>query len=145
MDSQTALARLDAARLDPTPQRARVLELLAATQRPLAAREILDALRRDQPINKVTLYRILDLFVERQLAQKVHGGEKETAARYCLRQGPAMHGHFYCRGCGSLECLVDRRLSLAVQDCLRDWPFRVEAVDIRLEGLCPACAVVHPA
>ena len=93
------LSLLHHADLDPTPLRIELLQVLGNAHRPLAARELLETVRQRQHINKVTLYRNLDLFAERGLISKVHAGEKDNAARYCLRHSPheAPHVHFYCK------------------------------------------------
>ena len=51
--------------LRPTPLRLEVLEILGASPRPCQAREILEAVRTERPANKVTIYRILEDFVQR--------------------------------------------------------------------------------
>lgn len=140
-DPITALHR---AGLDPTPLRVELLQALANAHRPLAARDLLDDVRQRQHINKVTLYRNLDLFLERGLITKVHAGEKDNAARYCLRHGAheAPHVHFYCKRCGEMECLdapVVHDVRTALAACQLDDERHIEDVELRLEGVCGAC------
>ena len=51
--------------LDPTRNRLRVLEIIGNNSFPLSASDIHDTLDRSRPINRVTVYRILDLLVEK--------------------------------------------------------------------------------
>ncbi|MCA1944350.1 MAG: transcriptional repressor [Desulfovibrio sp.] len=135
------LSVLHHAGLEPTPLRIELLQALALAHRPLSARELLDDVRQRQPINKVTLYRNLDMFAERGLITKVHAGEKDNAARYCLRHGSheAPHVHFYCRRCGEMECLDDPGMRETIAACHFDGDRRIEDMELRLEGVCGAC------
>lgn len=51
---------LNAAFLDPTPNRLRVLELVGNSGFPLSAADIYQSLARSYTINRVTVYRIKD-------------------------------------------------------------------------------------
>lgn len=135
------VSTLRRAELDATPLRIEMLQALAIAERPIAAKDLLEAVRLRQPINKVTLYRNLDLFVEKGLADKVHPGEKDKAARYCLRSSCASgpHGHFYCTRCGDMACLDDDCLTEAMAACGRRFPHRIDYVELRLEGVCAGC------
>ncbi|GAB7079976.1 Fur family transcriptional regulator [Megalodesulfovibrio paquesii] len=139
------LTVLHHAGLDPTPLRVELLHVLAQAHRPVSAREMLDEVRQRHHINKVTLYRNLDLFMERGLISKVHAGEKDNAARYCLRHGAhdAPHVHFYCKRCGEMECLDElavRDVREALAACQLDGERHIEDVELRLEGVCGACS-----
>jgi Fur family ferric uptake transcriptional regulator len=133
MDAREILRR---AGLEPTTHRVQVLDCLARAGRALTPQEILDDLGPDC-MNRVTLYRILDLFQERGLALRHNAGER--AFRYCLGQGRTAqgHGHFHCNRCGRLDCLPPQVLDL--EALTRGLDLHVEHAEIHLDGVCPSC------
>lgn len=106
--NRTSAQRLAQAGYDPTPRRLAVLDALTAlAQQPHApaAPELLALVRQYVTMDKVTLYRVLDLLTGCGVVQRHSGGD--GVFRYCLaREGEAMpHGHFYCTRCGRTTCL----------------------------------------
>lgn len=105
---RTSAQRLAQAGYDPTPRRLAVLDALTTlAQQPHAftAPELLALVRQNVAMDKVTLYRVLDLLTGCGVVQRHSGGD--GVFRYCLtREGEAMpHGHFYCTRCGRTTCL----------------------------------------
>ena len=49
--------------LGKTPNRLRVLEIIGNSPHPVSAQEIIAALNQNRDVNRVTVYRILDLLV----------------------------------------------------------------------------------
>ncbi len=140
-----------AAGLDPTPLRVAVLARLMESDHPLQAVDVLAAVHGTRPMNKVTLYRILDLLVRHGLVLRHSSGER--AFRYCAitphREEPTLseqaaerlvHCHFHCTTCGGMRCIDSRSVPLDSQALLEAVHVRVDAVEIRLDGICPACA-----
>ncbi len=133
------LALMDEAGVEPTENRVLVLTCLARRGAALTAAEILEYVREQKRVNKVTLYRTLDLFVERGLVLRHSSGDR--AFRYCLggKRSGAAHCHAYCRLCGRMQCVsatgIASRLDGIPQDLLAD----VENVEIRLDGVCERC------
>jgi Fe2+ or Zn2+ uptake regulation protein len=127
------------AAIEPTPLRLLVASLLAGEGRALPAVDILDRLRRQHRANKVTLYRILDLFVEKGLAQRHSSGDR--ALRYCL--GPRFsnqpHCHAYCVRCGRMECLPAAEGLVDLSALGLSLAMDVEGVEVRIDGVCQAC------
>lgn len=136
----TAAERLRNAGIRATPVRQWVLAALADGGG-VSPAEMLERLAEEGVrINKVTLYRTLDLFVERGVAER-HAGAAPTdrSFRYCVAT-PQGHCHFYCTVCGSMQCLhapVD--LSPLIRE-IRAAGGTVHAADVRLEGVCGRCA-----
>ncbi|MEA4854865.1 MAG: Fur family transcriptional regulator [Solidesulfovibrio sp.] len=135
-DLTAVLAR---AGLDPTAVRLAVLRALAGEDRAFPAADILAAVRRAMPVNKVTLYRILDLFVEKGLANRHSCGDR--AFRYCLgpRFSGRAHGHAYCLRCGRMECLPGTEGLIDVEALGRRLSMEVLGVEVRIDGVCAAC------
>lgn len=136
-DAEQVLAR---AGLAKTPNRALVIRTLARSSTTLSAPELLELVHRERPMNKVTLYRILDLLVENRVAFRHSAGD--GTMRYCLgrsQSGPT-HIHFYCRSCNAMECLSRDEVDLDLAALGRAAPRQVDSVELRLDGLCAACA-----
>jgi len=126
---------LQAKGLAPTSKRALVVQSLAEAARPMTPQELLE--RLGAQLNRVTVYRILDLLVAHGLATRHNAGER--AFRYCLRSGPAGHAHFTCTHCGHTECLDSRTLNAGISELLAGLPMRVETAEIRFGGVCQNC------
>lgn len=121
--------------LAATAKRLLVVQALAEAGRPVTPQELLTPL--GERMNRVTLYRILDLLVERHVAIRHNAGER--AFRYCLHGGPAGHAHFTCSRCGHTECLDSRVLDEGLAKLLARLPMRVDSAEIRFEGVCEEC------
>lgn len=130
-----AAAILKQCGLAATSKRALVVEALARAGRPLTPQELLAPLGAQ--MNRVTLYRILDLLVEHHAATRHNAGER--AFRYCLRAGAGGHAHFTCTRCGHTECLDSRPLDAGLSELLAHLPMRVDATEIRFGGICQDC------
>ena len=130
---------LKSRRIQDTPHRLAVLEAVAGSPRPLTAMEVLDWVRRRADVNKVTVYRILDLFVEKGLVERMSAGDRSF--RYGL--SPDLHdhphAHFYCRQCGTMKCLDLDELPLNLRPIELRLGGVIEKVEVRLDGTCPDC------
>ena len=132
-------AMLAKAGIEPTPLRLGVAAILAREGRALAAADILDQLRSDRTVNKVTVYRILDLFVDKGLAQRHSSGGR--AQRYCLgpRFSGRTHCHAYCVRCGRMECLPVAEGLVDVSTLEPGLAMDVVGVEVRIDGVCATC------
>jgi Fur family ferric uptake transcriptional regulator len=125
-------------RLRPTPRRLQILETLASEDRPWQAREVLEAVRARRPVNKVTVYRILDDLVRLGLVRKL---PSEGAAAYyelaCEHHPP--HPHFQCFACGELQCLKPVSLEHLRRELEGPLGNQVDRLEIRAAGICRRC------
>ena len=146
-DRHAAVAALQRVGIEPTPLRLLAVHVMLRENRALAASDILARVRRQHPANKVTLYRILDLFVEKGLANRHSSGDR--ALRYCLgaQAATAPHCHAYCVRCGRMECLPAAAEILDVAALGPALAMEVMAVEVRIDGVCAACrqAAAEPA
>jgi len=132
-------ASLENSDLPVTPRRLLVLEVVGNSSYPLSPQEIFETVRRSHSMNRVTLYRILDLLVEKELVERISSGDRT------FRYGPAPstnhppHPHFFCTRCRSMECLRPEALPLDVRSLQRTFPALIEKVEIRLDGICSNC------
>lgn len=138
-ENGSTAAVLARAGIEPTALRLCVADVLVREGRALAAADILAKVRAGRPANKVTLYRILDLFVERGLANRHSSGDR--AFRYCLgpRFSGRAHGHAYCLRCGRMECLPTAGQAVDILALAQSCGMEVAGVEIRIDGICAAC------
>lgn len=136
----SAQALLARAGIEATPLRLLVAEILDQSGGALAVADILTRVRRRHDLNKVTLYRILDLFVARGVACRHNSGER--ARRYCLgaRFAARPHCHAHCLRCGRTLCLPVAEGLVNLEALGPDLPLAVTGVEVRLDGVCAACA-----
>jgi Fur family transcriptional regulator, ferric uptake regulator len=125
--------------LDPTPNRVRVMEMIGNNPSPIRAQEIFTTVRRTAEINRVTVYRILDLLVERGLVARLSGGGRSRVYGIAPNENHPAHPHFHCRNCDLLQCLQPGSLKVDVEDYQRSFAGEICGVDVRVEGICSAC------
>ncbi len=125
--------------LPPTPHRLRVLEVIGKSPFPLSHREICRSLRESHPINRVTVYRILDLLVERKLVARIISGDRSFRYGLVAAADHAEHPHFYCRNCGDMRCLDQGALSVDLEALVKEPPGLISRVEVRLDGICNTC------
>lgn len=129
---------LTQAGVEVTAHRLRVLEVVGGNTGPLNAQEIFETLRRAVPINRVTVYRILELLVQQGLLERLSGGR---AFYYGLAPNThhQPHPHFFCRRCGRMDCLRPEAIALDLQPLERIFPGHIENVAVRVDGICKLC------
>jgi len=126
--------------IEPTPLRLLVVWVLDQAGQALAAADILDRVRRQHRVNKVTLYRILDLFVEKGLVGRHSSGDR--AFRYCLgpHHSSRPHCHIHCVRCGRTQCVPVAEGLLDLSALAPELAMQVTGVEVRIDGVCAACA-----
>jgi Fur family ferric uptake transcriptional regulator len=139
MTEKAARSRLEEAGLEITEHRVQVLHAVGNTAHPSSAQDVLEKISAKKDINRVTVYRILDLLVEHEVLNRLGLGEKSQ--RFCLRSAHEdEHPHFHCTRCDCYLCLNVPHLPLD-REALDDLALDIRHVDIRLEGICPACQI----
>jgi len=120
-----------------TPQREMIVEAIAHSGRHMTAEEALEIVRqKTRAVNIATVYRTLDLLVEKGLATRTDLGEGRVVYA-TVRHGP--HIHLVCRRCGRvLE--ADAALLASLTAALREeYHFCCDTGHLALYGLCEAC------
>jgi Fur family transcriptional regulator, ferric uptake regulator len=128
---------LEAANFNITKAQVLVLQHLLKAERPLSREELFASLGTYCP-DKVTIYRILEKFCEKNLVHKVY--LKDRAWRYELAHNcdeKQCHPHFTCTKCSETFCLTGLSFPL-VQGLKRG--FVVHRQQVRIEGLCSSCS-----
>lgn len=135
----TAEARCADKKLQFTPVRRRVLEVLLAEHRAMGAYDILPTLAEEglgsQP---PVVYRALEFLVKNGLAHRI---ELLNAYIACAHLGQTHAPAFLiCREC-RLVAEADTELSTGrLGKAAQDMDFTIERMVVEVEGLCPACA-----
>ncbi len=128
---------LKCAKLYCTEARIAILRALLEAVRPLRQDQIATPTAR-RTFDKVTVYRTLESLVESGLVHRAFTYKRawyfELADRCTEHQ---CHPHFTCTSCGVTHCLTDISLPMAR---IADKGFVISRQQVRLEGLCPACA-----
>lgn len=122
-----------------TKQRQAVLQALKRQgERPVAAPELADALRREGvPVGLATVYRQLERLAEAGAAHRI---VTETGAlyQYCPRRGETCF-LLRCSACGRLEHLDCPQLQELYHHLAAEHRFQVDPRQTVLTGLCGGC------
>jgi Fur family transcriptional regulator, ferric uptake regulator len=134
-DTKSALTdRLLNAGLRVTDARLRVLEIMEQATRALSHADI-DSMLGTQ-LDRVTLYRTLDRFVEAKLIRKAVNDDRITRFASMNEAPHHMHAHFHCDACGLVFCLPSKvPKAVKVPD-----GFQFASLDVSVHGYCASCA-----
>ncbi len=125
--------------------RAAVLELIAAQECVLSAREIADELRAGgREVGVATVYRTLELLEELRLVQRLDIGGTSARFEPALPDGMHHHHHLVCERCGRVTPFDDPGLERAIDDLGKRVDYVVADHDVILRGRCPACVRAAP-
>lgn len=136
MPSDEIQTILHKAGLKFTPGRAALIELLIHADQPLTQEEISQSLS-GTGLNKVTIYRALESFLEAGLVHRLESGDRVWKFDYCgCGHRGHCHPHFICRSCGKIECM--REIDLRGVNESKDG-YLIEEQEVYFKGLCPKC------
>ena len=117
-----------------TPARLRVYAALLDSVRALSHHELEAELVTGAPVDRVTLYRVLDWLVGQGLAHRVAGQDRvwRFGIAHATRESRA---HFQCNRCGKVVSLGEA----AANRVPLPRGFRPEAVELTVKGRCAEC------
>ncbi len=123
-----------------TTMRAAVFDALAGFDKPASAYDIADAVSKAEGrrVAPNSVYRILDLFVNANLARRV-----ESANAYVANAHPdCLHDCIFlvCDACGQTTHLDDDAITGTVRSAARGAGFQPVRPVIEVRGRCAACA-----
>jgi Fur family ferric uptake transcriptional regulator len=133
-----SLIRETGARL--TRPRTRVLMFLLKQNRPLTHHDI-HARLPGEPIDTVTLYRVLEWLTANGLVHRIAGADQVW--RFSANAGTGAgkqdheHAHFQCTRCDSVTCFNEMPLPRRVK---MPAGFTSQEVDFLIKGICPRCS-----
>ena len=121
-----------------TPLRLRVLELVAASEKPVKAYDLLDQLREGRGgAAPPTIYRALDFLLEHRFIHKL---ESVNAFVSCHHPNEAHQVPFLiCDVCAGAVEICDERVSRLLGDQARERGFRPRAQTLEVHGVCEHC------
>jgi Fur family transcriptional regulator, zinc uptake regulator len=122
-----------------TEMRAAVFDALASFDKPASAYDIAEEVSKTQGrrVAANSVYRILDLFVNANLARRV-----ESANAYVANQHPGcLHDCIFliCDNCGQAVHIDDDRLTKGVREAAKDAGFSAQRPVIEVRGTCGDC------
>jgi Fur family transcriptional regulator, zinc uptake regulator len=132
-----------AQKLQFTPVRRRVLEILLTRHQAMGAYEILDILAADglgsQP---PVAYRALDFLVQHGFAHRI---ERLNAYTACAHPGQEhVPAFLICRACKAVAETETELAQGRLGSAARHAGFVIERVVVEAEGLCPGCSDAPP-
>ncbi len=130
---------LSASDLDLTENRYRVLEVIGNNTYPLSAGDVFKTLKRNSSINKATVYRILDLLVEKGLIDRLSAFGRASYYGLAPNDNHLPHPHFFCKICGRVDCLNPDSLEIDFSQLWKTFPGEIEKVEARVIGVCKEC------
>lgn len=122
-----------------TPTRRRVLEVLAASHRPVGAYEIIDLLARRGPRPApITVYRALDFLLAQGL---VHRIESRNAFLACINNHESGSPVVFllCERCGEVGEAPSAAVAEALASASRSAGFTPKTPVIEISGICSHC------
>jgi len=130
---------LSGAGLEVTHNRMRILEVVGNRRFPLSVSDIYKILERSSTINRVTVYRILDLLVEHGVVDRISTGGRAFYYGLAPNEHHQPHPHFYCKKCGQMDCLSPESIVIDTAELLKTYPGRIDKVEVRIDGICKNC------
>jgi len=139
---EAAEAHCAANRLQFTPARRRVLEILLKEHKAMGAYDILPHLAEDgMSAQPPVAYRALDFLVSNGLAHKIERLNAYVACAHpdAHRGGSHSPAFLICRECSAVEEAQADVDATLVDTAARAAGFSIERMVIEAEGLCPQC------
>lgn len=130
--------------LKTTQGRIAVLETFLSENKALSHTDLEQKLS-DTTIDRVTIYRILECFVENDILHKV--SSEQAIQLFALNQHHQMHekktlnhqhAHFICDNCDRVEC-VDLPTDENHERLYEQIGYVVSSIDITIHGFCKNC------
>jgi Fur family ferric uptake transcriptional regulator len=117
-----------------TTPRAAIFKLMQASEAPLV---ISDITKKCAHIDRVSVYRTLELFVRLGIAEVVPMGWKQ---RYELTSPfQSHHHHLYCTHCGTMIDVHSKKLEQVVAAIAREYNFAPSEHKFEVSGICQNC------
>ena len=122
-----------------TPMRRRVLELLALSDKPVKAYDLLDALRPEVVRAAPTqVYRALDFLIEHGFIHKLESINAYTSCHHPAEQHSVPF--FICDRCGSATEFCDSHVAELLVGHAAALGFTAHAQTLEVHGVCAQCA-----
>ena len=130
---------LKQAGLAPTEHRVHILTTIGDAPNPLSAGQIYTIVTEFNTINRVTVYRVLDNLVDRDLVQRISSAGRAFFYGLAPNAIHSAHPHFYCKQCGRMDCLEADTIKLKFDGLKKQYTGEVQNIEIRIDGVCRRC------
>ncbi|HUF22106.1 MAG TPA: Fur family transcriptional regulator [Burkholderiales bacterium] len=120
-----------------TMARVQILKILLNAGHALTHNEVEDRLGRNHPIDRVTVYRVLDWLTESGLAHKITDADRVWRFNAARDRHGGEHAHFTCTCCAHTICLEGGPAAKAPR--LPDG-YQSHQVEVVVRGLCEECS-----
>ncbi len=121
-----------------TRQRGLILDMFLKKEDHLSPEELYFLVKtKDRTVGRATVYRMLRLMKEADLARQVNLGD--GLARYEHKYGHAHHDHLICLRCGKAIEVVDADIEALQEKLARKHGYSLTGHQMDLFGLCPGC------
>lgn len=121
--------------LKTTQARISLLELVEKAKKPVDSQFLIDTLQKTFKVDKVTIFRILNILTEHGILRKLEFGEGK--ARYELNNED--HHHLICQDCGKIEDISDCNIGALEKEIKTKKNFLVKLHTLEFYGLCADC------
>ncbi len=132
-DVAETLIRKTGARV--TSARVQILKILLNSERALSHNEIETRLGRNNAIDRVTVYRVLEWLTDSGVAHKLT--DPDRVWRFNVSAKGGNHPHFVCTCCKGVFCLENAGAPRAPK---LPGSFRATQVELTVHGLCSDCS-----
>ena len=129
-----ALELIQAQAQTPTSARVLVLDTLLSASLPLSHPEIQKQIT--EPIDRVTIYRVLDWLSTQGFVHSVISPDKTRRFKASSHHTQHQHAHFECTACGQVYCL-DEANDVITQSLPTN--FVATSIHLTISGVCAAC------
>ncbi len=130
---------LRSAEVEATVNRVSVLETIGNNNYPLTAIDIFNVVERTHAINRVTVYRILDLLVEKNILERLSSGGRAAYYGMAPNENHVSHPHFYCIRCGRMDCLNSESIDINTDQLRKTFPGKIKNIAVTVDGICKNC------
>ena len=121
-----------------TPQRTAILEEIIKDKGHRESEEIYLALKkRGQHVSRATVYRTMDILVNKGFARKMNLGDGRS--RYESKVNSPHHDHLVCLDCGLIVEFMDQKIEDLQDEIAIQYEFQLKRHIHQLFGLCKKC------
>jgi Fur family ferric uptake transcriptional regulator len=122
-------------KLKITEGRKALIALISNAEKPVDAQFLIEHLQKTQGIDRVTVFRILNILTGHGILQKLEFGEGK--ARYEI--ATTEHHHLICESCGAIEDVSDCNIGALEEDISKKKKFHIKRHSLEFFGLCDNC------
>jgi|SRR3989344_3343777 len=123
--------------LKVTPARLGILAALEHTSKPLDVASLISYLdQQDIKVDKVTVFRIMNILSEKGLVTPIQLGEGKFRYEHSAK---ADHHHFICERCGAIQDISDCNIEVLEHHIQQKKGLLVKRHSLEFYGICKNC------